>query len=830
MLGISNSLRQELQQNGLHTRRIEVKLTQEAEFDFMAMCIRFVKEFETDFKLKNIDKKMTLNEYIAKNFAKFIGGRKEDIESRLNQFVGLLDLWSQSETIHLYKWLFEVNPKIGLISIHNKIIDKFKNLDLEFMLSVRKSLKTVSFPLKDVVDVVGKFIHYKSLRVFIENIEQSQKIKKGGVQDRKVPSVLLLKAALEAEYECGGLAGQAVDEEKTQAEQFRYDGKANNYYLRPKETSGTQASSTLGSTLNPDSIPDVQDVLNTPSIEPPPQDEVKQLTKIAHRYVFGCPQSIDDLRRANNNSEYFEQPLTQNELLFKDIEALEQKHKDALKRNQETDQLYNVMLGKFNDCKQNYFTMGKEIDALGRLTNFLQVYNMNHQENTKTLKGIKHNDLIELRKLKLLTGKCFEKTSQDAKLDDQLVYKFAIDINDYHNDLFKENTDQMFDLLNKAPPVPDQKGLKNARAKVRELKDFDKDSPVKDKGLKDLMEGEDVKDVMAMLQSEYYADSVAAYQKRHESPTTMTFFQLHQSSGNNQDVHNAQPTVHFEEEQLLQYKVPWEILDGMTKLIIRKYLPAKKSSREASASSGSKGSKKSISTKSKQSKTKTKSKSKSVKKKSTKPEIPIGELENQYSEKQTPKHVEPPIFVSGTKAHSSNPGLEQPNEYYEAEPGAITGTKRDRPLASSRSRDRPLESSRSRDPKERSSSPPATSGNYPVKQPSVSDIPSSATPTGPREKKITKRVTRRVTVRKIPKSGSTSSKSGSRSRSKSKEPVKSKSPAPRTQTKKSATSTTPSRTIGNKTTSKTPTRAKDTGKETKKNTTQTRPEDTTSSS
>lgn len=91
------------------------------------------------------------------------------------------------------------------------------------------------------------------------------------------------------------------------------------------------------------------------------------------------------------------------------------------------------------------------------------------------LKDISKDEIPEMKKLKLVIGKVFEKGSNDIYLGNRQVYKFAIDKEDYDNDIDTRNKDsQIFDLLNRPPPVPDQMGLKKARIKLREFQHRDK--------------------------------------------------------------------------------------------------------------------------------------------------------------------------------------------------------------------------------------------------------------------------------------------------------------------------------------------------------------------
>ena len=114
-----------------------------------------------------------------------------------------------------------------------------------------------------------------------------------------------------------------------------------------------------------------------------------------------------------------------------------------------------------------------------------------------------------MKKLKLVIGKCLERASTEIYNDNEPVFKFAIDREDYENDIdHKKKEAEFFELLNKSPPVPDQKGLKNARARLREFQAVDPSSPMKERVAENFgnMSGEEFNDFMILLKSEYYKD------------------------------------------------------------------------------------------------------------------------------------------------------------------------------------------------------------------------------------------------------------------------------------------------------------------------------------
>lgn len=196
---------------------------------------------------------------------------------------------------------------------------------------------------------------------------------------------------------------------------------------------------------------------------------MRELTKIAHRYVFGNRGGLDELKK-QVEQQLEEEDLTEEELLEKKLQELEQKRDEAEERNRQYDRLYEIVLELFNKAKYNYTQFGKEIKYIENLCTFFETIYDGDKTILKDVRHIKREEVPDMKKLKLVIGKCLERASGEIYNDNEPVFKFAIDREDYENDIdHRKKEAEFFELLNKSPPVPDQKGLKNARVRLREF-------------------------------------------------------------------------------------------------------------------------------------------------------------------------------------------------------------------------------------------------------------------------------------------------------------------------------------------------------------------------
>lgn len=135
--------------------------------------------------------------------------------------------------------MYDINAGIKLIQIHNIIVKKFQSYDRDFMNSSKHSLKNHSHPLKNIIDIVGKHISQKSLRVFIEMVEGNPRTSSGGIRDKKIPAVVVIRASLQAVFETSTVRVKKTKAEKTEV--FDYNESQNDYYVRGKGREPEQA-------------------------------------------------------------------------------------------------------------------------------------------------------------------------------------------------------------------------------------------------------------------------------------------------------------------------------------------------------------------------------------------------------------------------------------------------------------------------------------------------------------------------------------------------------------------------------------------------------------
>ena len=105
----------------------------------------------------------------------------------------------------------------------------------------------------------------------------------------------------------------------------------------------------------------------------------------------------------------------------------------------------------------------------------------------------------------------------DIYNDEKPVFVFALDKEDYNNDIFnKKKAPEFYQLLEKSPPDNDQFGLGRLKSKITEFKVENRTNHIKEKEF-DIFKGigqENKDDFRLMLQSEYYQDYQQAKHKK----------------------------------------------------------------------------------------------------------------------------------------------------------------------------------------------------------------------------------------------------------------------------------------------------------------------------
>lgn len=222
-----------------------VNLTPDTEFRFSELMIRFIKEMETDTKIKRLSSRIGICEYIAKTAGTVIGGKKEKVEEELSRMLSMMDFTTQSDQVSMYTWILSHNFSLRLLSLHNKILSRLRTFDADLMLSKQKGLSKVFHIFKDVVDIAGKFLDKKGVEIFVEKIEQADGHRKGGFRDRKVAAVLTLYAGLMAAHETKYGEPPSGPETGGRRDNVRDGGSVNRDFER-KNSNGTIAFTANG--------------------------------------------------------------------------------------------------------------------------------------------------------------------------------------------------------------------------------------------------------------------------------------------------------------------------------------------------------------------------------------------------------------------------------------------------------------------------------------------------------------------------------------------------------------------------------------------------------
>lgn len=164
----------------------------------------------------------------------------------------------------------------------------------------KNGLKNHSHPLKDIIDIVGKQISPKSLKIFIEMIEGNPKTASGGMRDKKIPAGVVIRASLQAVHETSSSETKATNKESQEV--FEYNSGKNDYYVRGKSREPEQRDYIQeededyeedGYYQDGDQDLDEEDLRAKKKHD----DDMKELTKIAHRYVFGNRGGLDELKK-----------------------------------------------------------------------------------------------------------------------------------------------------------------------------------------------------------------------------------------------------------------------------------------------------------------------------------------------------------------------------------------------------------------------------------------------------------------------------------------------------------------------------------------------------
>ena len=574
------SLRHYLSLSGYTTKPVITTLTPDNEYRFVELMMRFIHDLDSDIKLKRCSYKTGICEYIGKNASTIIGGRKEKVEEELNRIVNMLDFSLQSEQIGLYNWIVERNFGIRILGLHNKILAKLRTLDSDLMLNKQRNLQKSTHIFKDVVDLVGKFLNKKGVEIFVEKVELAEGHKRGGFRDRKVSAVLTLKAALHAAYEVDstegtdGNRGNTVERDNSRGSKRSVDGYSTvkkvsvNQLDKPSDSSSKrqlehdqadhkytlhrkQAQEESVETVVEDfSLDDIREVskekrqtMNVLDMQPDgrngskSKDDKVSSRKVAHRYFFGDTKSLEDAkveeRKLNKGT-----PADQ-------LAELDKKHEEAISKNMELEELWAIAIRNFNQAKKNYNNLGKETQHCHKLAGFLRAQFPTDRDTVKVCKEVEGNDVPETKKVKLAIGKILEKASQEIIFEQDRIFKFSLDKDDYDNQPFKNQHDVAYDLVEK-DPTDTTKGVKNARNELRDNKDIRASSPLAGKQAGQDY-GEDDEDLVLIKRSAFYDPRDLARRQKSQG-------------------------LDAYEKEIGSFKIDERIMQGMGSVILQKFL------------------------------------------------------------------------------------------------------------------------------------------------------------------------------------------------------------------------------------------------------------------
>ena len=504
------SLINQLSLKGYDIKPQESKLSSQTNFEYVNIALNFCRKMEDDFKLRKITKQTTINEYIAQHAKKIFPGKKDFVLQKLSFFINMMNFREQSPEIELYAWLCEVNAPYKFIQVHNSII-KMVSLDYrEFMDSPNQNLRNFKYPLNRVIDIVGSATDNRSLDIFLELVESDPRCQiGGGIRDKMIPVVIALENAVKSVWH--NSAVKNIQEEKESTEMIEADYNDKDFIIRgqrpiesPKKIYNPEdENNSEYSSVNFFEEEDLKKLE-----EKKQEDERQGLVNIAHKYVFGNHSSHSVTKGPK------EDPLanlSEKEILQKEIFLLQENKLEAEQKKKIYKEIFETVLEVFNGVKLSYNQFGLEIGYLESLCSFMlkQKECENDLQFSERIQEIENLEIPRMKKLKLLLGKCFEKGSKDIYVGNKQVYKFAIDKEDYKNDIQRTGSDgQIFDLLSRTPPVLDQKGLKLARSKLKDFQLRDQNPLEKANGFGQKEEDKDfLKNIFIKLKSEFYTDT-----------------------------------------------------------------------------------------------------------------------------------------------------------------------------------------------------------------------------------------------------------------------------------------------------------------------------------
>jgi hypothetical protein len=348
----------------------------------------------------------------------------------------------------------------------------------------RKSLKNVGFPLGKVIDLVGKLVKPEALEIFVGKMERSQAKSFLGLRDQKVMSVDLIKITLESDLEARAVS-KSMNPQEDKGGDIMVNTMTNNFTLKTgappvQEDSGAyfdeydaMGSKWDGSATNKDLVLTGDNFElgggrhhdQGPHQGSPQKDPNGKLRKLAGRYIWGDGRDVRDIKRMQNRNDELrellendDQELGEELILNQQLETVEKKYKETLEEYQLFNSAYEDLLTTFNQQKSTYHVLGNELRILEKMGEFLEEFLEDKDpKQKKQIEHILNHTIPEAKKTKLVMGKCIEFASKEIYVDDEQMFKFALDSEDYENDKYGTYDTALYEYL-RQPFTADAQG------------------------------------------------------------------------------------------------------------------------------------------------------------------------------------------------------------------------------------------------------------------------------------------------------------------------------------------------------------------------------------
>jgi len=163
----------------------------------------------------------------------------------------------------------------------------------------------------------------------------------------------------------------------------------------------------------------------------------------------------DDLKDLLDNEDA---ELAEELILNQQLDIVEKKYKETLEEYQMFNSAYEDLLTTFNQQKSTYHVLGNELRILEKMGEFLEEFLEDKDpKQKKQIENILNHTIPEAKKTKLVMGKCIEFASKEIYVDDEQMFKFALDSEDYENDKYGTYDTALYEYL-RQPFTADAQG------------------------------------------------------------------------------------------------------------------------------------------------------------------------------------------------------------------------------------------------------------------------------------------------------------------------------------------------------------------------------------